>query len=234
MFRKDFFVFVGKPTINGEDQIFRMAKTIAFVQDEIGSDLGSVIKEDGVRRFSELKASLSVIFSQRRNKPTLVVRTWNEIRDQEVIELLVEHSFSVIITDEIEDIDTTEIKLVGKGNQYIEFGPLLGHIVDVQARMRSYLTGRSKSPDNAANRRSGDLSMKEAHRLWRKVKKVAETHQITTQQGIAERLTSDGVTTPGGAAITQRYISKIVKRVGQSEKWDELKDKIKHQLKLNL
>ncbi|MBT3788688.1 MAG: hypothetical protein HOC33_11110 [Alphaproteobacteria bacterium] len=234
MFRNDFFIYVGKGTINKEDQITRKAKTIAFIKEKLGSDFGTVIKEGSVRRFGELKANLSVIFSKRRIKPTLVIRTWREIRDQEVIDLLVEHSFSVIITDEIEDIDTSEIKLVGKRSEYIEFGPVLGHIIDVQARMRSYLTGKAKSPDNAANRRSGELSMMEAHRLWREIEKVAETHKLTKQKDIANQLIINGVTTPEGAAITQRYISKIAGRVGQGEKWVELKHKVERQMKLDL
>jgi hypothetical protein len=226
VFRRDFFVYTGRGRFGGEDQWTRMAKAMQFVEIQLKSKPNGSNIENGIRRFGELKAMLASVFTQRKGKPVLVVRTWNDIKDQDIIEVLVEHSFSVIVTDIIGDIDSSKIVPDGK---FIEYGPILKHIVDIQDRMRSHLDGRKNSANNSANKLAATTSINDAKRIWKEIRKAATEEGLTSQSAVAQELQNRGITTSKGGPITQNYVSKVIDRLRVSEDWQTLKSKIKNQ-----
>ena len=187
MFSTDFWIYIGQGKYGRYDHPTRLAKTIQFVKDTLGGKVhGKLIDKE--EPFEELFRKLTEVSSKRNHDLTLVVFTIDEIKVEHVVELLVKHSFTVIVVEELWGKDTSDVKNSVKRNQKVIYGDILRHTVDVLARLTSYLNALHDPYNNLINEQRTQAGRDEAKYLWKTIKHISRVHRITTQQGLVDQL----------------------------------------------
>jgi hypothetical protein len=159
--------------------------------------------------------------------PIIAVPTWKDIVHPEVARRLYAGSYSVLIAELAEGFDQ---QIIIDGRDYVGSGPVMSHVGENNAKLKSYLDGLNIAATHGENKMNNDRRNNAeiyAAMMWDHIERIAKETNTTVQTAIAKRLDEEGHKSAEGAVISQSHVRRYIHGSGKHKKWEAIKQAMK-------